>query len=184
MSSLFDSIKFIAVIVLLIVTAVIMPSVRTSERHDNNAETMAIRATQEFVDTTRSKGYIDNRDYTVFTRKLDYTGLVFNVTIEYNKKRYQPLYGDPNDFYSFTDKFEVMYEGYYNEDILNILFPGNGTEQDDPSRRFNMRVGDLISVRVESMGTNVTSVLSRSTSKYPDVPIIYEDGGMIRDEAP
>lgn len=179
-----NSLKMLVTIILLIITFGFFSIYRTSDRQDELAMVIVKQAVQTFADTVRSKGYIDNRDYSELQAKLDSTGLTFETSLEYLKKRYQPLYVDPNDFYTFTEEYETMFEGYYTLDILSRLFPNNGKPDNDVSRRYNMSDGDLFYVRVNSLDTDFTAKIGSIFVDRPEIPKAWSAGGMVRNEAP
>lgn len=179
-----DSIKLWVVVFLVIAAMIIYPSYRMAENQERNAQTIAVEATKEFVNITRGKGYIDNRDYTDYQRKLSSSGRVFDVSLEYYKKKYQPVYENPNDFYTFKDSYEVLYEGYFTQTILDKLFPLNGQTTNSLSRRFNMRVGDMVNVRIESLDESVASRIFSIFIPALDRKVAYYYGGMVTNEAP
>lgn len=180
-----NSLRDWVVIILLVAAMVLYPTLRMAEKTDQMAADIATQAMREFVNVTRGKGYIDNRDYTEFQKKLSATGRTFEVSLEYYKKRYQPLYDDPNDFYTFKDSYEVLYDGYYTNTILDVLFPKNSSlPQDSLERRFNMRAGDMINVRIESIDKDPSAMLRGIFLPNQDIPIADRYGGMIVNEAP
>ena len=177
---MFEAFRMLIAIVLVTIALAIVPAMRSADKFEDEMRNAVEVAVKEFVDITKSRGYIDPRDYLIFMDKLDASGGVFNITIEHYKKRYQPIYGDPNNYYTFTDKFEIIYEGYFNREILNKLFPNNGELEDSATRRYEMNTGDLFYVRVEQLGVNMSSVVkSFIYDKFVDVPFLYSYGGMV-----
>lgn len=175
---------FPIVLVLILLALVVEPLGRQSDQAHEDSMNMARASVDNFVETVTSKGYVDNRDYTVFRQELDSTGYVFEVSLEYLKKKYQPLYDDPNNFYTFKENFEVMYDGYYTKDILTKLFPNNGTAENDPSRRYNLRPGDLFVVRINSLSETPGAELSSLILDKADPGKSYSGSGRVRNEAP
>lgn len=171
-------------VVLIIIGLVIYPTIRASDRTIDIAESVAEAATRDFVDSVRSKGYVDNVDYQIFIDTLSSTGVVFDVELEHYKKIYEPLYGDPLNFYTFTNQFEVIYDGYFTKDILDKLFPSSPLPPNSPDRRYEMRTGDLFNVRIVSVGKLPGSNLKVLYGGEVDKVIAYNYGGMVRDEAP
>lgn len=179
-----DALKGVFVFLLLIFGFILYPTLRSADLSDRSAEKIAESATQVFVDTARGKGYVDVRDYKVFRDMLDRSGVTFQVTIEHYKRVNQPVYSDPNNPATFQNTFSVNYLGYFNDDILDVLYPGNSVTEDDPSRRYIMHVGDLFNVRLKSKGVTLGSRMYKVLFKRDQLPIIVLQGGMVRDEAP
>lgn len=179
-----NAFKAILVLCLVILAFAIYPSYRNAVKIDQLTELAAREAMVEFVDTARGKGYIDVRDYKTFRNKLDKTSGVYNVKIEYQKKVLQPNYTNPDDFNTFEETFNVRYDGYYTKQILTTLYPSNTLADDDPSRRFNMYVGDLINVVIEPQGSTLASRLGGALFGGGNALKVDKYGGMVRSEAP
>lgn len=176
---MFDAFRIFIVIILGIFGLVVYPAIERSDDVVTIAEDYAKAATRDFVDIVRSKGYIEPSDYNLFVNKLSATNFTFEIEMEYYKKTYQPLYTNPNDYYSFTDEYETIFEGYYTNDILRVLFPSNtSVPPDDLSRRFNLYTGDLFNVRIYSEPSTIGASLKKMFSiKAKDI-IAYQYGGM------
>jgi hypothetical protein len=181
---LVDAFKGIIIMICLVIVFAVYPAYRSAERIESTSAKMVNSSLITFVDTVRGKGYIDVRDYETFLSALDSTGLVFDVTLEYYKKRIQPVYTDPNNYSTFQNSFSVRYDGYFTKEILDRLYPSIPLPEDDPQRRWNMKVGDLFNVRVESREVSFASHFRSWLFHTPKVPIILKYGGMIRSEAP
>lgn len=180
-----DTLKGLIVVVLLVFAFGIYPAYRQAEVTERNIRMSANAAVEEFVDTVRSKGYIDVRDYKQFLDALDASYGVFDVQLEYYKKKLQPLYATPEDYSTFQNSFSVRYDGYFNKDILKILYPtGSVIAEDHPSRRFNMHTGDLFNVRLESKGSTLASRMRSFLFRSSDIAIHVKYGGMVLSEAP
>lgn len=178
-----DAFKSIVVIILVIIGFIAYPALRIADRSDEISRQAAASAVAEFVDTTRGKGYIAVHDYETLLGKLDGTGIVFDVQLEHYRKTIQPVYTDPHNPTTFENRFTVEYIGVFTKDILDQLYPD--TVMDDEKRRYPMHAGDLLQVRVQSIGTTLGSrlqgMLHGSTA---NIPILASDGGMVRSEAP
>jgi hypothetical protein len=179
-----DVVNYFVVVILLVAGFVIYPAMLVAEKHDKLAEKVADQALIEFVDLSRAKGYVDPRDYDVFIKKIGSSGLLFNVSLEYYKKRFQPNYIDPANFATFQNTFEVLYDGYFTNDILNILYPGTTVAEDSTTRRYKMRVGDYFNVRIVSNEQKVSSIIRGTFGFGADVPVPLSYGGMVRNESP
>lgn len=179
-----DAFKAIIVIILLVICFVIFPAQRQTDRAEDTAKSFAKAAIVNFVDSVRSKGYIDINDYNVMLKSLDATNYVFDIQMEYYKKNIQPNYENPNDINTFKEDFNVRYDGYFNSTILAKLFPNTPLAEDDPNRRFNMHEGDLFNVRIVSKDKSLSDRIKSFIYRSPSVQIADQYGGMIRNEAP
>lgn len=117
---------------------------------DDTSDTISKQAVRDFVATAASKGYVDNRDYLDFQEKLNSTGVLYDVELTHYKKKYQPNYTDPKNYYTFEETFNVYYDQYYSGEILNTLFPNNGTEQDADIRKYTLSSGDMFKVNIKA----------------------------------
>lgn len=178
-----DAFKSIVVLVLVIIGFIAYPALRISDRSDDVARMAAASAVTEFVDTTRGKGYIAVSDYETLLGRLDGTGIVFDIQLEHYRKTIQPVYTDPNNPSTFQNRFTVEYIGTFTKDILDRLYPG--TILSEEQLRYPMHSGDLMQVRVRSIGTTLHSRLQGMLyGRNADVPILASGGGMVRSEAP
>lgn len=178
-----ESVRMFFTICLAIICMVVYPTVVISDNAFEDAKEFTRAATQDFVNKVRNKGYVDNRDYSDFINKINSTSYTFDVEMEHYNKTYEPLYGDPNNFYTFTGNFEVIYEGYYTNEILEIIYDTSYPEH-DPRRRYNMKEGDLFNVRIYSEKRSVGSIIKGVLTREVKDVIAYRYGGMIRNEAP
>ncbi|WNS41068.1 hypothetical protein [Paenibacillus sp. MMS20-IR301] len=181
-----DALKGVIIVILLAFVFGVYPAFRQSEVVERNTKLAANAAVVEFVDTVRAKGYVDVADYERFLHTLDASYAVFDVQMEYYKKKLEPLYTNPNDYSTFQNSFSVRYDGYFNKDILGVLYPGSAASlaADAPGRRFTMHVGDLFNVRLESEGTTLASRMRSMLFQSELIPLNLKYGGMVRSEAP
>lgn len=179
-----DALKGVIVVILLAFAFGVYPAYRQSEVVERNTKQAANAAVVEFVDTVRAKGYVNVTDYNLFLHSLDASYGVFNVQMEYYKKNLQPLYTNPDDYSTFQNSFSVRYDGYFNKDILDVLYPSISLPEDDPGRRFTMHVGDMFNVRLASEGTTLASRMRALLFHSEVIPVNMKYGGMVRSEAP
>lgn len=178
-----DAFKSVVVLILIIIGFVVYPALRITDRSDEVSRQAAASAVQEFVDTTRGKGYIDVRDYETLLGQLDGTGAVFDVQLEHYSKTIQPYYTDPNSPATFQNRYTIEYIGTFTRDILDKLYPY--TVVNEELRRYPMHTGDLLQVRVQSKGTTLNSRLQGMVlGSTTHIPILASYGGMVRSEAP
>jgi len=107
---------FIAVILLFV-----FPIFQMADNQEETTKVYILTATTKFVDSVRDKGYIDQEMYGRYLDEIAVTGSNYTVSMEHMHKFYYPIYTDMADMTSFTEDFEMMYEGYFTEDIENEL---------------------------------------------------------------
>lgn len=179
-----DNFKQLFTVILVVLGLVVTSLVYSLDRLENKKEQETKVAVDKFVALVNSKGYIDNLDYTQLLYDLDATGGIYEVEMEYSNKRYQPNYDDPANPATFKGTYEEIYDAYYSKDILNVLYPQNGTPESDVSRRWNMKQGDLFFITVRGISESPGSKLKQLVTSVPSETIYYKAGGMIQNEAP
>jgi hypothetical protein len=179
-----NSLKVGTTLIMFILICIVYPAYTTSRTLDDQGDQTSEGAIHTFVDTIRGKGYVDPTDYTVFIKNLGASGTTYTVSLEYYELTYQPNYTNPYAFGTFQNSFNAVYNGYFTDHILNILFPNNSIPEDDISRRFNMHAGDMFNVRLQPNDIRTSSILAKffSFGNTARLPHVY--GGMIRNEAP
>lgn len=85
-----DALKGVIIVILLAFVFGVYPAFRQSEVVERNTKLAANAAVVEFVDTVRSKGYVDVGDYELFLHSLDASYGVFDVKLEYYKRICNP----------------------------------------------------------------------------------------------
>ena len=104
-------------------------------------------ATVNFVDSVRQKGYISPKMYQEFEIAI-HTGseVLYEIEMEHYQKTYNPVYTNPADKNTFTGEYTVDYEGYYKDQIADVLF--NNTTLPIDERQYKLQKDDLFSVTV------------------------------------
>lgn len=179
-----DNFKHLFTVILIVIGLVVTSLVNSLDRLETKKEQETKVAVDKFVALVNSKGYIDNLDYTQLLHELDATGGIYEVEMEYSNKRYQPSYDDPANPATFKGTYEEIYDAYYSKDILDVLYPRNGTPEDDISRRWNMKQGDLFFVTVRGVSDSPANKLKEMITSVPGDTVYYKAGGMIQNEAP
>jgi hypothetical protein len=170
---------------LAILLLYIVPAAQAAERQDDISGLNTYHSTVRFVDMVRTKGYITPTMYNDFMRELELTGNTYEVELEHMHKKYVPDYADSSRPDSFLGYYSSVYDGYYNPQILPVLFPDNQQPKSDQTRRYTMMSGDYFTVRVHN--TNRTPadlykawLLGGADSGKPAVTASY--GGMVLNE--
>ncbi|AGA60033.1 hypothetical protein Theco_4031 (plasmid) [Thermobacillus composti KWC4] len=162
----------------------VWPVSEAYERQDDLSYMIAYNAVTNFVNAVRDKGYISPTMYNDFVQELQMTGNTYDIQLEHYHKRYNPVYSDPANPATFQNRFNVDYEGFYNNQIMPVLFPDSTEPKNDESRKYKMAVGDYFYVKVRN--TNQTNAgiirdfLNGGLSENTRIYIPY--GGMILNE--
>ena len=149
-----DSLSKMLAALLAVLLLYIYPAAEAANRQDELSQLTVYNSVTSFVDAVRTKGYITPTMYNQFQQELSLTGNTYNTQIEHLHKKYVPAYDDPANQLGFTGEFDAVMDGYYNEQIMPVLYPDNLVSIDDPSRKYFLTSGD--SFRVEVQNTNRT----------------------------
>jgi hypothetical protein len=176
--------KFIA-IMLAVALLFLFPLVEVFDKQERMTFIVAQTAVTDFVDSVRYKGYMTPTMYMDFYQTLHSTGYHFEVEMEHLMKQYVPVYADPADPATFQGEYEVIWDGYYNEQILSVLFPDNAFPIDDKRRIYRLNVEDYFRVVIRntnrSNATIIRDFLTFSISDHrPSIYIPF--GGMVQNE--
>lgn len=161
------------------------PVGQSYEQQDQIAYNIAYKAVTKFTDSVRTKGYITPDMYTDFMDELDRSGNLYDVQLQHDAKKYNPIYEDPADSDTFLSDYEVYYESFYTEDILARLFPDNPASVADEERRYELKQQDYFSVTVRNTNaTNADRIRSfLNRSELDGTSRIYIPyGGMVLNE--
>jgi hypothetical protein len=173
------------VFVLIIAVALLYmwPISSAMDKQDDISEIVVMNAVTKFVDSVRDKGFITPTMYNEFVDQMALTGNTYDIAMEHLHKRYDPNY---NDAGVFLGGFNVNYEGFYNAQINDKLFPRNSTDKiDNPSRIYKLAAGDFFSVTVKNTnrtpGTLISDILTGNINA-PNEKIVVPYGGMVLNE--
>lgn len=151
--------KFVAVILALLLLY-IYPTLEAARRQDDLSQMIVTNAVTQFVDAVRSKGYVTPTMYNEFIRDVYATGNEYVIHMEHLHKKYHPEYTDAADPNTFQDTFNVVYEGFYDSDLTDVLFPDNSLPLDSESRKYKMMVGDFFKVSISNTNRTPANVMS------------------------
>lgn len=171
---------FLSVLLLYMV-----PAGESARRQDDLSRIVVYQSVTKFVDSVRMKGYITPQMYQDFMRELDVTGNLYEVEMEHQHKKYEPDYSDPADNGTFQDSYSVVYDAYFEREILNHLFPESSPPEDYQGRVYKLTAGDFLKVRVKSLNKTPSLLLfdaltgSNSGEKSA---IVFPYGGMVLNE--
>lgn len=127
------------------------PMYEQARSQDKIAGSIVQGAAARLVDSARTKGVLTPQMYEEFNAQLAATGNQYEVELEHLHKKYNPDYSDPARADTFQNSFTTFYDGFYNEQILPILFPDNDAPPEDDSRIYKMQVGDYIGIRLKNV---------------------------------
>ncbi|KEO82778.1 hypothetical protein [Tumebacillus flagellatus] len=183
-----DSISKVFALILAILLLYFYPMSEGYERQDDISYMVALKAVTEFTDSVRNKGYITPQMYNDFFDELQKTGNTFDVQMERQQKRYDPVYSDTTPTKptaSFLGSYQVNYEEFYTQQIMDELFPDDQTKGlDDPSRVYKLNAGDFFKVTVvntnKTAATLLRDFLNNGSSETERIVIPY--GGMVLNE--
>ncbi|MFI2855777.1 hypothetical protein ACH6EH_01405 [Paenibacillus sp. JSM ZJ436] len=161
----------------------IVPAWEGARRQEDLSRLMIMQTTVKFVDHVRTKGYVTPGMYNDFLEELSNSGGAMQVELEHEHKRYHPEYGDPADPGTFLQSFAVVYDGYYNEEILGVLFPNQAMDLDAPERTYKLTAGDRFSIQVYRSSSSPYGLLSNFINgASSDAEPGYHYGGVVLNE--
>ncbi|MEF2964207.1 hypothetical protein V3851_00065 [Paenibacillus sp. M1] len=135
------------------------PLYQQAQRQDQLSQIVVHSAVTEFVDASRTKGYITPTMYSDLTRKLGATGNQYEIEMEHLHKKYSPDYSDPANENSFKNSFTTYFDGHYTDEIMNRLFPDNTLPVNSLDRRYVMTEGDFFTVKVKNINRTMATIL-------------------------
>lgn len=152
-------------------------------KQDDMSEIYVFNASTQFIDSVRDKGYITPTMYNQFVNQLDLTGNTYDISLEHLHKRYDPIYSDAG---VFLGGFEVNYEGFYNAQINEKLFPRNSTESiESPNRVYKLAAGDFFNLTVKNTNRTTATLINDilfGSINSPNEKIVITYGGMVLNE--
>jgi len=161
------------------------PLYEQARSQDKIANIVIQSAATHFIDSARTKGYITPKMYEEFNAQLAATGNQYEVELEHLHKQISPDYSDPANPVTFQNSFTAYYSGFYNQQILAVLFPDSALPSDDPGRRYTMQVGDYIGIQMTNKNRTAATqlwdfLMSDNTQENSTVLMNYE--GMVLHE--
>ncbi len=171
---------FLALLLLYLV-----PAVEMARRQDDLSRLVVYQSVTKFVDSVRTKGYITPIMYNDFLQELAATGNIYNVEMEHHHKKYHPEYADPSDPGTFLGRYSVVYDAYYQEDLMGYLFPESNVDKQDERRQYRLAAGDHFQVSVRTLnrtpGLIMFDALTGSNSGGK-AAIAFPYGGLVLNE--
>lgn len=171
---------FLSVLLLYMV-----PAGESARRQDDLSRIVVYQSVTKFVDSVRMKGYLSPQMYRDFIHELDVTGNLYEVELEHQHKKYQPNYGDPADAGTFQDSYTVVYDAFFESEILGHLFPEAPLQQEDQSRIYKLTAGDFFQVKIKSQNKTPSLLLFDTltgSNSGDKAAIVFPYGGMVLNE--
>lgn len=171
-----DNVSVIIATIVAVIIIVLFPIYNIATRQDSIANNMVVKATTNFVDEVRNKGYIDKEAYGKYLNELDKTGNTYEVEMEVYSSI---LLADVND----PDIYEEKYEIEYTDEILKDMDNSTLFKDEDSVIKSNVKYldsDDKFYVRVKN--TNITQaqiLLDRLLRGKQDERIIVNYGGVV-----
>lgn len=124
----------------------------------------------EFVDSTRSQGYISGNDYKDLIDGLTSTGNSYDIVVTLDESKYYP----DSDSGKYLNAYETKSQAEIQEDL------GAMTAED----KYSMKAGDYLYVSVTQTNVSIAQRLSgimMNTTSTPQIIVKY--GGIVGNEA-
>ncbi len=152
----------IAVIILGMLFLFYMPTLVISQKLDNSVQTYVDDCVQEFVNESRSTGYISTQNYLKMIEQLDNTEIIYNISITHSKRVVVPRYNDEG---VFTGEYDVVYNDFFKDEIEAVLFYTETSESAySVNNKYKMNNGDYLQVTIQNesdtFGTKILSFIS------------------------
>lgn len=168
-----DNISIIVVVILAVIIIVLFPIYNVATRQDSVTNNMVVKATTNFVDDVRTKGYITKEAYQSYVNNINATGNMYEIEMEVHA----PMLLKTDNEDSYSEDYEVT----YTDDILEKL---DDIEMSDKSILksgvYRLNENDQFYVRVKN--TNITQaqmLLSRIFGGATDTRIFVDYGGTV-----
>lgn len=173
--SLWKILSFVLAIVLMI----LFPLLHLYEKQDEIVYYRVLDHANEFVNTVKYKGYIDEKIWNEFYQKINSYGYTFELSVSHKEAENIPVYGNPQDPDSFTGKTKKVYFEHPHIDIMDVIFPENQSAAME-DRVYDMEVGDFVILDVKSTHNTKADVLRNSfLNSDIDNPFHIRFSGMI-----
>jgi hypothetical protein len=121
-----------------------------TQKQDITIQNYVDDAVHEFVDTSRSTGFISSASYDRLINRLDSTGNVYDIRMTYYMERQYPEF-DGDEVVNYVTGFDAK----NTEEILEELYGTADEYGEDAIGRCNMNTGDYFRVEV----TNRTATM-------------------------
>ncbi|WP_145950138.1 hypothetical protein [Paenibacillus sp. Y412MC10] len=181
-----NSIGKVFSLILAIILLYVFPLDDSASKQDDVSYMIAFKSVTTFVDSVRNKGYITPTMYNEFFDELHSTGNSYDIQMQHRHKTYDPNYDNMSNPTNptFLGGFSLDYDEFYNEQILDVLFPDNTKKVDDTSRWYKLSKGDYFTVTIKNTNRTPSQVLRDFITNGNDTTakIYIPYGGMVNNE--
>ena len=171
-----DNVSVLIATIVAVIIIVLFPIYNIATRQDSIANNMVVKATTNFVDEVRNKGYIDKQSYGTYLNELSKTGNTYDVELEV----YKPILLETGDA---TDEYEQKYEVVYTDTILSDMSNSDLFKDEGSVKKSNAYyLYDEYKFYVRVKNTNVTQaqiLLNQLLSGKQNERIIVNYGGIV-----
>ncbi|MNO55033.1 hypothetical protein D3C76_455170 [compost metagenome] len=184
-----NALSKITAALLAVILLFLYPAMQTAQRQEDMNTLYAYNALVQFTDAIRNKGYLSPVMYEEFARQIETTGVMYDIQLEHQRKKYHPEYEDPANEATFKGDFTVVYDSYYSSEILKVLYPdhlftGSNPASDPSSRRYKFEFGDFVNIALIKRSKTPYAILSSfllgDVAKDSQEKLSY--GGMVLNE--
>lgn len=148
--------------ILAIILVYLYPMLQSAERQEDIQYLRGYNELVQFTDGLRNKGYVTPTMYEEFAKRIEETGIMYDIQLEHRHKKYHPEYGDPANGSTFKQDFTIVYDSYYTSDLLQILYPistGSPTVENS-KRKYKFEIGDYVIVTLTGKSRTLYQTLS------------------------
>lgn len=145
------------------------PLITMARKTDKAAQMVVEVATDEYVDSIRVKGMLNQEDYETYIQKISSTGNSFDVEFEL-----QVLDENASKKATFLDKTSVQnknaYTTYYTTQVMKMIQDNDGV--------LLLKEGDIITVRAKSDNNTIFQQLTKyvGNNSYAGSIFAYSSG--------
>ncbi|MNW35663.1 hypothetical protein D3C74_126630 [compost metagenome] len=160
-----NALSKITAALLAVILLFMYPAVQTAQRQEDINSLAAYNTLVQFTDAVRNKGYLSPAMYEDFSKQVAVSGIMYDIQLEHQRKKYHPEYDDPANEATFKGDFTVVYDSYFTSDVLKVLYPdgsiaGTGLDSDHPSRKYKFETGDFVSISLNKRSRTPLTILS------------------------
>lgn len=172
-----DFIGKIVVVILGIMMLFYLPILVMTQKQDMAVQAYVDDHVQEFVDKTIETGYISTQNYLDMMNALDNTGILYQISVIYSKRKVYPVYDETTG--AATGDYEVLYTDYFRDEIEAVILPETENAY-TANKKYEMDQGDHFQVVVQNESPTMGSrLLQLLTTRDNQKTIISSYGGYV-----
>ena len=172
-----DIVGRLAAGIFLIIALILIPIVWVFSNLDLSQHSAVNNIVNSYTEEIRTTGVISKANYEDFIRRLQQTGMTFDISVLHKSKAAVP--GDSANSYT------IAYRSYNKNDILGVIegYGADGepnTSDDETPRDYIMKSGDQISITVQSIEeTSGSKYIRLLTNGSSAIRLKASAGGMV-----